>query len=427
MLARLLRPGQGQVGRRWLSAATDERLTAFLRAKAAVPLLKAEPANDVKLQLYSLFKQAETGQGPPTERPPLWDPIGRAKWDSWAAVKSLDKDAAMKRYVDLVTELHGGVLPAATATTATAATAAASPPVSAASPTPGTDTRGLIEQISSPRRPGTTDALKLETIATSLSATGVLTAKLNRPQRGNALNMTMWSDLNSLYEAIRQDSGIRCVILTGNEQTFCTGMDLSVFAEMQRVAMKESCEGRKRESLLNFIEYLQNSISAPEKCHVPVLVAVSGPCIGGAIDLITACDLRFCTTSASFCVKEIDLAIAADIGTLQRLPKLIGEQHARDLCFTARTFYGREAYDLGLVLCPPFETEAEMLKFVTEKANSIASKSPLTMRGVKRSLNFSRDHSVEEGLAQIALQNSALLYSNDLLEVMTGAKTFKGN
>ena len=262
MLARLLRSGrgvqhghrQGQVGWRWLSAATDERLTAFLRAKAAVPLLKAEPANDVKLQLYSLFKQAETGTGPPTERPPIWDPIGRAKWDSWAAVKSLDKDAAMKRYVDMVTELHGGVLPAATATTATAATAAASPPVSAASPTPGTDTRGLIEQISSPRRPGTTDALKLETIATSLSATGVLTAKLNRPQRGNALNMTMWSDLNSLLEAIRQDSGIRCVILTGNEQTFCTGMDLSVFAEMQRVAMKEPCEGRKRESRVKFIE-----------------------------------------------------------------------------------------------------------------------------------------------------------------------------
>jgi enoyl-CoA hydratase/carnithine racemase len=121
------------------------------------------------------------------------------------------------------------------------------------------------------------------------------------------------------------------------------------------------------------------------------------------------------------------LAIVADIGTLQRLPKLIGEQRARDLSYTGRNVSGKEAFEMGLVLSPPFKTEAEMLKAVHEKAEVIASKSPLTIRGVKSSLNFSRDHSVAEGLNHVKMHNAAFLYSSDLLTAMTGGKTFKGN
>lgn len=239
--------------------------------------------------------------------------------------------------------------------------------------------------------------------------------------------MQMWADWNSLFAAVKDDSETRVVVVTGSEASFSTGMDLSVFSQMQALAEKEQCQARKREALAHVIDYFSSSVSLSETCRVPVLAAVSGSCIGGAVDIATACDLRFCTENAVFSVKEIDLAIVADIGTLQRLPKLIGEQRARDLSYTGRNVSGMEAFEMGLVLSPPFKTEAEMLKAVHEKAEVISSKSPLTIRGVKSSLNFSRDHSVAEGLNHVKMHNAAFLYSSDLLTAMTGGKTFKGN
>jgi len=388
----------------------------FRQAKESVPLLAKDPGNETKLQMYALFKQVENG--PPTgSRPSFMDPVGRAKFDAWESVKNLDKDAAMKKYVDLVTTLAGGCLPAHASTSSTSPTAS--------SPAPAK--QGLLESIAFPRKSNKVSALKLETITTSISSTGVVTAQMNRPKRGNAFNMQMWFDLNSLFSAIRCDSAARVIVLTGNESSFSTGMDLSVFAEMQKAALSEPCEGRKREALSEFIDYLQKSISLAEDCQVPVIAAISGFCIGGAVDLITSCDLRYCTKSSVFSVKEVDLAIVADIGTLQRLPRLVGEQRARELCLTARQFDSKEAFDMGLVLAPPFETEAEMLNAVTKKANEIASKSPLTVRGVKRCLNYSRDHPIADSLNHVKMHNASHLLSNDLIEAMTGAKSFKGN
>ena len=396
----------------------------FTAARQQLSKLPHEPSNADKLTLYGLYKQStEGGSGPKGDRPGFLDPVGRAKWDSWAQVKDLDKESAIQKYVELVTRLNGGPLPEHQPLVPSSVVSK-SP---SASQVQGEDE---LTRLAFPRKPGTVDSLALETIVTSLSPKGVLTARLNRPRRGNSLNMAMWRDLNSLFTAIKRDSGVRCVILTGDERNFSTGMDLSVFVEMQKVSQMESCEGRRRESLLQIIEYLQESVSLAENCHVPVLACVSGPCIGGAIDIITACDMRFCTKTASFSVKEIDLAIPADIGTLQRLPRLIPEQVARDLAFTGRQFDAAEAWDIGLVLKPPFDSETEMLDFVTAKAEEIATKSPLTVRGVKRSLNYSRDHSVAEGLQHIRMHNAAFLYSNDLIQVMGnvggGVTAFKG-
>ena len=110
---------------------------------------------------------------------------------------------------------------------------------------------------------------------------------------------------------------------------------------MQDLASQESCEGRKREALANIIHFLQDAVSSTENCKVPVIAAISGNCIGGAVDLITACDLRYCTEDAVFCIKETDLGMVADVGTLQRLPKLIGDQQTRELAYTGRVFNGR--------------------------------------------------------------------------------------
>ena len=123
--------------------------------------------------------------------------------------------------------------------------------------------------------------------------------------------MKLWEEFRQIFEAIEGEPDAKCVILSGAGGNFCTGMDLTVFTDMNAVGMKETCEGRRREGTMKFIQYLQDVTSSPERCSVPVIAAVTGHCIGGAIDIITACDLRYCTKDASFCVKEIDLAIVS--------------------------------------------------------------------------------------------------------------------
>ena len=238
-----------------------------------------------------------------------------------------------------------------------------------------------IENVAYPRRQKNVATINCQTISTKEVAgnPGVFTLSLNRPSRGNAFNMQMWHELQETFQAADGDHSVRVIVLTGNSASFSTGMDLSVFAEMQKLAHAEPCEGRKREALSNFIQFLQDAISAPEVCAIPVIAAISGYCIGGAVDLITSCDLRYCTDDSTFCIKETDLAMVADIGTLQRLPKLIGDQQTRELAYTGRTITGSEAQSLGLVL-KSFATEEMMRQHVDKTARAIAEKSPLTVR-----------------------------------------------
>lgn len=238
-----------------------------------------------------------------------------------------------------------------------------------------------IESVAYPRRQKKLADLALETINVeeSIRDAGVFHLTLNRPTRGNAFNMQMWHEFQDAFKAVEGDKSARVVVLTGSSTSFSTGMDLSVFAEMQKMAMSEPCEGRRREALINFVQFLQDAISAPEKCSVPVIAAVSGYCIGGAVDLITACDLRYCTDNSMFCIKETDLAMVADIGTLQRLPSIIGDQQTRELAYTGRTILGKEAESLGLVL-KSFATEELMDDHVQKTSAAIAAKSPLTIR-----------------------------------------------
>jgi enoyl-CoA hydratase len=236
-----------------------------------------------------------------------------------------------------------------------------------------------VKDVAFPRNKVQDENLALETIKLDVSATGVATLTLNRPGKGNAFNMQMWDEFRRSCEAIDTDSRVRAAILTGSSASFSTGMDLTVFNDIQQSVSSESCQGRAAESLGRVIQYLQDCVSAPELCKVPVIAAISGHCIGGAVDVVTACDLRYCTDDAAFCIKETDLAIVADIGTLQRLPKLIGDQACRELAYTGRVFKGKEAEKLGIVL-KSFATEEEMRNHVAKTAETIAAKSPLTIR-----------------------------------------------
>lgn len=260
--------------------------------------------------------------------------------------------------------------------------------------------------------------MNFETLAIT-EADGVAHIELDRPDKANALNGPMWRDLRAAFDWLSA-SRARVGVLSGRGKHFTAGIDLELLAAMQ-AEIGRLPEGRQQERLKGIIVEFQQAISAAESCSKPVLAAIHGACLGGGIDLITACDMRYATADARFSVKEVDLAIVADVGTLQRLPRLIGEGLARELAFTAREFDGNEAHAMKLVN-RVFPDKDTLMRAAMEAAAVIAAKSPLAIRGTKDTLNFSRDHSVAEGLAYVAAKNAAILFSSDLTEAMAAMK-----
>jgi enoyl-CoA hydratase len=237
--------------------------------------------------------------------------------------------------------------------------------------------------------------------------------RINRPHRANALNQPAWDELQSAFEELDEDDRVRVVILSGEGKHFCSGIDLELL--MSVAGLAENCEGRKREKLRKQILALQAPINAIEQCSKPVIAAIQGGCIGGGVDIVAACDMRYCTEGAYFSIREIDMGMVADLGTLQRLPRLIPQGTLREMAFTGRSVFGPEAGRIGLVN-EVFETTEKMHEGVDELARRIAAKSPLSIRGTKHILNHSRDHSLADGLDYMATWNAAMLLSNDLTE-----------
>jgi enoyl-CoA hydratase len=181
--------------------------------------------------------------------------------------------------------------------------------------------------------------------------------------------------------------------------------------------IQNDCEGRKREALRRLILQLQGDISSLEHCRKPVIAAIHGACVGGAIDLITAADIRFASADAYFAVREIDMGMTADVGTLQRLPRIVGEGVARELCLTGRRVDATEAASLRLVN-RVLDTPEALLTHARQVAAEIAGKSPLAVRGTKQVLNYSRDHSVADSLEYVANWNAAMLLSADIQQAV---------
>ena len=175
--------------------------------------------------------------------------------------------------------------------------------------------------------------------------------------------------------------------------------------------------GRNAERLRRQILKLQASFNAVDNCRKPVIAAIQGYCIGGAIDLIAACDMRYSTFDAQFSIKEIDMGMAADVGTLQRLPRIIGDGMMRELAYTGRTVDGQEAQAIGLVN-RAYEDLPALMRAVDALAADIAAKSPVAIRGTKEMIRYMRDHRVDDGLEYIATWNAAMLQSADLKVAM---------
>ena len=238
----------------------------------------------------------------------------------------------------------------------------------------------------------------------------VATVCLNRPDKANSLNAAMWEELQSCFEWLDAAPSVRAVILAGNGKHFCAGLDLAMFGSLSGTS---SDPARRAEHLRRTILRLQDNLSAIEKCRVPVLAAIHNTCIGGGVDMTCCADMRYATQDAYFSIKEVDIGMTADVGTLQRLPRLIPDGVVRELAYTGRKLGAQEACEVGFVN-RVFADKETMMSEVTAIAKSIASKSPLAVRGSKEMLLYSRDHSVAEGLNYIATWNAGMLSQADL-------------
>jgi len=249
---------------------------------------------------------------------------------------------------------------------------------------------------------------------------GVARVEFNRPARANALGMRMWHELGAAMRWVDANPAVRVAVLSGRGRHFTAGIDLGFLAELQG-ALGASGPGRREEALHRIIVELQATVSAIEHCRKPVIAAIQGACLGGGVDIACACDLRYASADARFSVKELELAIVADLGTLQRLPRIVGDGVARELVFTAREFGAAEALRLGF-LSDVADDAAALATRVDAVARGIAARSPLAVRGVKATLNYGRDHAVAEGLAQVAALNASLLLAPDVTEAVAAAR-----
>ncbi len=249
---------------------------------------------------------------------------------------------------------------------------------------------------------------------------GIAEVRLNRPDKSNAMTEAMWQEIRLAFEWADTTPEARVVILSGSGRNFCAGIDLALLAGIQqRIAHPDGA--RSREALRRLILDMQECLSSVERCRKPVLAAIHGACIGGALDLVTCCDMRYATVNAVFSVREIDVGMVADVGTLQRLPRLIPEGVARELAFTGRNFLADEAERVGLIN-RIFASPETLTATVLELAQSIAVKSPLAIRGIKEVMNYSRDHSVADGLNFVATWNASMLLSGDLGEAIAAQR-----
>ncbi len=249
----------------------------------------------------------------------------------------------------------------------------------------------------------------------------VAMVSLNRPDKANAMNMAMWQELRQVMQWADRTPQIRAVVLHGEGKHFTSGIDLEMMMSLA-ASIKDNCEARSREKLREIILDLQDTLSSLEGCRKPVLAAIHGACVGGGVDLACCADMRYCSSDASFSVREIDLGMVADVGTLQRLPRLVGEGMARELAYTGRNFDAAEALDMRLVN-RVFDDSQALLAGVLNIAQNIAAKSPLAVRGLKQVMNYSRDHSVSDGLEYVANWNASMLLSEDLQAAIRAGMT----
>lgn len=243
---------------------------------------------------------------------------------------------------------------------------------------------------------------------------GVAHLEFSRPEAFNSMNRAFWSEFLAAVRALDEGGEARVLVISGQGRHFCAGMDLAVFTSADRPAAKLEGAHARGASRSHILE-LQETFNCLEQARMPVLAAIQGACVGGGVDLVSACDVRYATEDAFFCIQEINIGLTADIGTLQRLPHLLPSGLVRELAYTGRRLPAERALEGGLVNAVYPDREA-MLEGVMQVAREIASKSPLAVWGSKEMLLHSRDHSVDDGLRHIATWNAGMMQTSEMAE-----------
>lgn len=246
----------------------------------------------------------------------------------------------------------------------------------------------------------------------------VATVTLIGPGKGNRMGPDFWREMPLAFEQLGRDEGVRAIVVRGKGEHFSVGLDLMAMGGELAVLMAEPSLAAERAKLHEIIVRMQRAITCVAECKKPVIAAISGWCIGGGVDLITACDVRLASADARFSVREVKLAIVADVGSLQRLPHIVGQGVTRELAMTGDDFGAERALRIGLVN-EVYPGQKELFEAAHAMAARIAKNPPLVVQGIKSVLEHGMGRPISEGLAHVALFNAAYLPSLDLREAVS--------
>ena len=230
----------------------------------------------------------------------------------------------------------------------------------------------------------------------------------SRPEKMNSMTPEFWNDLPVIIRDIDRNAKARAIIISSTGKHFTSGMDLSVFTRSEGVAGAAPDPFLRAEKFRSDIRNIQASFNALEEARAPVIACIQGGCIGGGVDLISACDIRYATREAFICIQELNIAMTADVGTFPRLCKLMPEGWVRQLAYTGERLPAERAFQLGLIN-EVFDTQDQMLEHAKKIAGEIASRNPLAVTGSKVMINYARDHSTADCLDYIGVWNAAML------------------
>ena len=238
--------------------------------------------------------------------------------------------------------------------------------------------------------------------------------RFSRPEKANSMTAAFWRELPEAVNDISDKAKARVIVLSAEGKHFTAGMDISVFME-GGLADSDGAREIRAEAFRHKVLMLQETFSALENARPPVLAAIQGGAVGGGVDLVTACDCRYASEDAFFCIQETAIGMTADVGTFPRLMKLIPEGWARQMAYTAERLPAAKAKEIGLVN-EVYPTHEALLEGVMDIARKIAAHSPLAVAGAKRMANYARDHSTADALDYIAAWNAAMLSADDIQE-----------
>jgi enoyl-CoA hydratase len=240
----------------------------------------------------------------------------------------------------------------------------------------------------------------------------IATVILNNPKKANSINITMWGEIRSVFTSLTANSNVKACIIKSNGKHFTSGININYLQTIMEKT-KEQDQADQANFLYKIIKEMQEAFNAIANCNKPVIAAIHGLCIGAGVDLIAACDIRYSMYNSYFSIMETKLGIVADMGTLQRLPHIIGDGALKEYGLTSKVFSGRRAKKINLVN-DYFFSKSRMYKKAYSLAQELTYLPAHSVQGTKETINFSRDHTVDDGLEYIARLNSVLLNSPEM-------------